>query len=633
RGIETQGINLAADYLGKQFAEMGLKTKLYDGTPFQRFSITTSSKLGPADKNTLTFSTAQSKDYAKGQGKASEIKPFELKLGEDFTPLAAGSSAKFDLPVVFVGYGITAPDAKYDDYAGIDVKGKAVVILRHQPQQANPHSPLGPSPSRHSLFDTKIANAYEHGAAAILFCSSDYQVRSDRDELRRRIGKTIKQLEELALSEPAKKAAEKASEKDPEAELKRLSTTLLDQRKQYLNLLQHPDPLLDFHGAGDGGRGRDMPVFFCRRETIDKVLKPSLGKSLAEIEKQIDEKLQSHSFALPGCRVSGQVDMERRESPVRNIVGVMEGEGPLADETIVIGAHYDHLGYGGTGSAAPGSHDIHHGADDNGSGTVGLLQIARMLSSRDRPLPRRIVFILFSGEERGLLGSAYYIKHPLVPLDKTVAMLNLDMVGRLKDEKLIINGMATGKEFDQLVRRINVQHRFELIKKPEGFGPSDHLSFYAAKVPVMHFFTGTHTDYHRPSDTADKLNIAGIRRIASFVAEIATALAEAPSRPTYQETKAPPMSTGGTRPYFGSIPDYSDEGPGLKLQGVAPDGPASRGGLQAGDVIIRLGESRIGNIVDFDNALRKHKAGEEVQVVVRRGKVEKTLTVTLAPPK
>lgn len=632
RGIDTAGINKAADYIADQFRQLGLKTDLYDGKPFQWFNITTSAKLGPAEKNVLSFRGPEIHRHLQNEPEKLvwDRAVIDLRLDKDFNPLAAGGSAKFDLPLVFVGYGITAPEAKYDDYAGLDVKNKAVVIIRHQPQQTNPHSPLGPSPSRHAPFERKIANAYEHGAAAVIFCTSGGQLRDERDQIERRWQAAVNALAEA-------RAAYKKLEKPTPDETAKYRDEVNRQaaiiQRNGERLTAAADPVLGVHGAGDGSSGREIPVLHCRRDVVDRLLKASTGRGLAETEAAIDQDFKPQSAALADWRAVGRTSILRQDTPARNVVAVIEGEGARADETIVIGAHYDHLGRGGDNSAAPGSREIHNGADDNASGTVALLEIARRLASLDKKLPRRFVLIAFSGEERGLLGSAYYAKHPLVPLDKTIAMLNLDMVGRLKDNKLIASGLGTAAEFEPIVRRLNAQHAFDLIKKPEGFGPSDHSTFYAEKIPVIHFFTGSHADYHRPSDDADKLNIAGIRRISSLVADTATVLAEAPGRPTYQQTKGTPMGSGGTRPYFGSVPDYASEGPGLRLQGVTPDGPAARGGLTGGDVIIQLGDSRIGTIVDFDSALRKHKAGDKLKVVVKRGKEEKTLEVTLDPPK
>ncbi len=244
------------------------------------------------------------------------------------------------------------------------------------------------------------------------------------------------------------------------------------------------------------------------------------------------------------------------------------------------------------------------------------------------------MFVAFTGEERRLDRQRHYVRNPLVPLDSTVAMLNLDMVGRMVDDKLIVHGTGTASEFEPLVDRLAKQFGFQITKKPGGFGPSDHSSFYAKKVPVLFFFTGSHKDYHRPSDDFDKLNISGMRRVGELVADLAVALAEAPERPHYQESgEQENLGGGGDRPYFGSIPDFAQDQPGYALTGVTKGGPAERAGLKAGDIIVEFGTSKIGNLEDFDSALRKYKAGDRVPVVVKRGKEQVKLEVTLDPPR
>ncbi len=250
------------------------------------------------------------------------------------------------------------------------------------------------------------------------------------------------------------------------------------------------------------------------------------------------------------------------------------------------------------------------------------------------PLPRRILFVAFSGEERGLLGSGHYASNPVVPLADTVAMVNLDMLGRLDGDKLIVHGTGTGTGLDALVDRLLGRHRFTAAKEPGGFGPSDHASFYAKKVPVLHLFTGSHGDYHRPSDTADKINYDGMVRLAALVADIVRELATAPERPAYVEVASKMFARGGgDRPYFGSIPDFGKPGGGYAISGVTKDSPAAQGGLQGGDLIVRLGASAIAGLEDFDSALRKHKGGETVPVVVKRDGQEVTLQVVLGPPR
>ena len=625
RGIGTKGLDLAAEYIREQFEAAGLKTALYDGQPFQKFKLTTGAKLGK--QNELQFIGPNTDD-----GKEQKT---VLKLKKDFSPLAIGGSGALNMPLVYVGYGITGKEEMYDDYANVDVKGKAVIIVRHEPEQKNPHSVFdGNKPSRHAFFSTKVSNAYQHGAAAVILVTDEIELK-DRTEAA--VAAWDSAIEELAKKQAEYKKIEKPTREQLDkhrAEIEKLVSQISAFGK---SIEKEYDPVFDLDRAGQDSDARDIPVIHSRRAVVDEMIKAASGKSLSELEQQIDKDFAPQSFELDGWRVAGQITVEREESDVKNVVGVLEGEGPHADETIIIGAHYDHLGYGGPGSAAPGNKDIHNGADDNGSGTAVLLETARRLAGMQGKLPRRIVFIAFTGEERGLIGSAEYAKDPLIPLDKTVAMLNMDMVGRLQKNKLIVQGIDTAKELTAWLEEANekdVQPAFELVKKTGGFGPSDHATFYAKQIPVLHFFTGTHKDYHKPSDDSDKLDIGGMRRSAELVTAMALRIAEAPEKPTYTESKQKPIAArGGDRPYFGSIPDFSSTETGYALSGVAKDSPAEKGGIKGGDVIIQFGDSKIGNLQDIDGALRKFKAGDKVPVVVKRGDKDVKLEVILAPPK
>ena len=504
-----------------------------------------------------------------------------LKLGVDFTPLAAGGSGAFDLPLVFGGYGITAPAEKFDDYAplGDAAKSAATILLRQEPQKDDPHSVFdGNQASQHAALTRKVANASEHEARAVVFCND-----ADADG----------------------------------------------------------DDLMAFTRAGEGSTARTMPVLHLRRSAVDEAVRQALGRPLVEIQKGIDEKLEPASAPLPGWRIRGNVAIDRIETKAKNVLAFLPGKGrPAAGgepavapgETVVLGAHYDHLGYGGGGSLAPGEKAIHHGADDNASGTAVLVEVARRLAA-EGPLARSVLFIAFSGEERGLLGSGHYAANATVPLADTVAMVNLDMVGRLDGDKVIVHGTGTGTGLEQLVDRLVAAHGLEVAKEPGGFGPSDHASFYAKKVPVLHVFTGSHTDYHRPTDTADKINFDGMDRLTQLVIDLVRDLANRPDRPAYIEVAAPAFARGGDRPYFGSIPDFGRPGKGYAISGVSKDSPAAKGGLQGGDRIVRVGDSAIVNLEDFDSALRKHKGGDTIPVVVDRAGTEVTLDVTLGPPK
>jgi hypothetical protein len=264
-----------------------------------------------------------------------------------------------------------------------------------------------------------------------------------------------------------------------------------------------------------------------------------------------------------------------------------------------------------------------------------LIELARRLAARTEQLPRTVVFIAFTGEERGLLGSAHYVKDPLFPLENTVAMFNMDMVGRLTEDKLTVFGTGTASGWDAWLDAEAAERRFTLSKKPEGLGPSDHSSFYAREIPVLHFFTGTHNDYHRPTDDWGKINVAGMHRIVDLLEELVTTTALDDARPEYVEVKgrAEMAARSGSRPYFGSIPDFSGEQSGYAIQGVSPGSPADKAGLKGGDVIIKLGEYPITGLDDFDLALREFSPGEEVSVTVRRGGEEQTFRLTLATPR
>ena len=628
RGLGTKGLDKAADFLAAEFARLGLKTDLFDGTPFQKFKVTTGADLGPSEGNKLVL-------LGPPEREGGEPKKLELALGKDFTPLAMGGNGTFSAPLVFVGYGITAKDLKndfvYDDYAGLDVKGKIVVLIRKEPQQENKDSVFnGAAPSRHAEFQTKLSNASEHGAAAVIMINDSVEFRVRTQDAKKRLADALDALVELRtkfkeIKEPTDDEIAKHAD-----QAEKTATSAAEAAKL---LTGGTDSLLPLTVTGFES-SRKMPVIFCLREKLDGVIKAALGKDLATIEKEIDADLKPQSQELAGWSVNGAVNILRKESEVKNVIAVLEGEGPLANETIVVGAHYDHLGFGGAGSLAPWTTAIHNGADDNASGTATLLEAAQRLATSGKKPRRRIVLIAFTGEERGLLGSAYYVKNPRFPLESTIAMYNLDMVGRLKDNKLAVYGTSTAKHFDSMVEELSKKMGFVLTKYEGGFGPSDHSSFYSRKIPVLHFFTGTHTDYHRPSDDADKLNIEGMRRVADILVEIIERTDATDSRPEYVENKKfegiASIPGGERRASLGTMPDYnSGKIDGVLLEVIMPGGPAEKAGLKAGDVLVKLGESNIASIEDFEGALRKHKPGDKVKLKAKRGTEEVELEATL----
>ena len=336
----------------------------------------------------------------------------------------------------------------------------------------------------------------------------------------------------------------------------------------------------------------------------------------------------------PGARSAGITGKRGR-----NVIGILPGHDPqLRREAVIVGAHYDHLGggvYGSLDSDTAGS--IHNGADDNASGAAALIHIARALAAD--PPARTVVFIAFAGEEQGLLGSADYVKDPLYALDRTVAMINLDMIGRLRDRKLIVYGTATAKEFPALLDSLNWYQGFDLRKQGDGYGPSDQSYFYAAGRPVLHIFTDLHEDYHRPTDDWQKVNFEGMARIIDFTAGLTSALGGRGAPLTFVEVPRPTSHAMADRAaaqdagssygaYLGSIPDMTSSPGGVRLMGVRKDSPADRAGLRAGDVITRIGDQGVPDLQAMTNALRSFKPGDTTEIVVIRDDRPLTLKVT-----
>jgi hypothetical protein len=318
----------------------------------------------------------------------------------------------------------------------------------------------------------------------------------------------------------------------------------------------------------------------------------------------------------------------------KNVIGILPGRNPvLRNETVIVGAHYDHLGLGGFGSLDPDSTgQVHNGADDNASGSAMLIQIASRLA--ESPPARTVVFIAFSGEELGLLGSAHYVREPIYPLAETIAMINLDMVGRLRDRRLIVYGSGTAKEFPALLDSLNWYAGFELKSQGDGYGPSDQSSFYAFGRPVLHIFTDLHEDYHRTTDDWEKINIDGFKRVTNFTVGLVTALANRPSQLTPSATLPPTVTGSGEREgygaYLGTIPDMSDNPGGVRLLGVRAGSPAEKAGLRGDDIITRIGTMEVGDLQAMTQALRSHQPGDTVNIVVRRGDRFTTVRATLS---
>jgi hypothetical protein len=320
----------------------------------------------------------------------------------------------------------------------------------------------------------------------------------------------------------------------------------------------------------------------------------------------------------------------------QNVVAVLRGTDPtVRDEFIVIGAHYDHLGRATTYAQDPEAKDaIRNGADDNASGTAAVMELARILSA-NRPR-RSIIFANFSGEELGLLGSQWFVGHPPVPLERVVAMINFDMVGRLKNDKLIVYGTGTASELNAMIDSANASLDGGALKVSgisDGYGPSDQTSFYAKDIPVLHFFTDQHEDYHRATDDVEKINAAGEARVVDLALRVVRSIANRPSHLTFVRLPAPQQRMGGRegqQTYLGSVPDMSaTDVVGMRLMGVRPDSPADKGGLKTGDVIIEFAGTQVKDLYSYTDALYAHKPGDIVKIVVLRGTERVELTVTL----
>jgi hypothetical protein len=379
-------------------------------------------------------------------------------------------------------------------------------------------------------------------------------------------------------------------------------------------------------GRMTGSPGSDSAAEYLARRFAEAGLQPSRNGWYQEFPIAAD---------APGARRAALVTRKGR-----NVIGILPGSDPeLRREALIVGAHYDHLGGGEIGSLNPDSSGkVHNGADDNASGAAALIHIAHALAAH--PPQRTIVFIAFAGEELGLLGSAHYVKDPLYALDRTIAMINLDMVGRLRDRKLLVYGTATAREFPALLDSLNWYQGFDLRKQGDGYGPSDQSSFYGAGRPVLHLFTDLHEDYHRTTDDWQKINFEGIARVIDFATGLARALGGRAEPLTFVNV-APPAThamadrsdssatmSSGYGAYLGSIPDMTSSPGGVRLMGVRKDSPADKAGLRAGDIITRIGRQDVADLQAMTNALRSFQPGDTAEIAVRRGDDSLTMQVT-----
>jgi Peptidase family M28/PDZ domain len=546
----SEECRLAAEYIESDFKSVGL-VPFFDNSYLQAFPVITDVEL--TANNKLEIKTGD--------------RTFKPKLYDDFITLSFSGDTKVEGILVFAGYGISAPDIEYDDYAGIDVMDKIVLVLREHPEMNVPHSKF----DDHSSLRKKATVARDKGATAIIFVNG-YNPHKDDDEL--------------------------------------------------INL-----------SYDQAGPMNDFAVINIKRNLVEKLFKTQDLDFKAYQSNIVDTKSPA-SFSFNNTKVSITTQVNEIVVDSWNVAGYLEGNDPrLQNEYIIIGAHFDHLGMGENNSLYRGEElQIHNGADDNASGTAGVLELAEKFSAYKDKLKRSIVFATFSGEEEGLLGSAYFVNNLPVSTEDIAMMINMDMIGRLNDDKsLIVYGTGTSSNFKDLLTEYN-ENKFDLTFNDEGYGPSDHSSFYSKKIPVLFFFTGTHEDYHKPSDDTEKINFAGEEEVLKYIYKVALDLDNTDTRPDYIAVKRKDSGNlSGIKVKVGTIPDFAGNVDGYKISGVSEGSPAQIAGLVGGDIIIEFGGKKISNIYDFTYALGDYVPGDLVNVVVKRGKDEIEFQVELAP--
>ncbi len=544
----TPGADKAAEYISLQFKKAGLKPLGDSRSYFQKFSFIKGIKLG--GQNKLEFEIDKSKT--------------ELGLGQDFYPLSFSSSGDVNGEVVFAGYGISAPELDYDDYKGIYVRDKIVLVLRYTPEGYNAESPF----YNYAALRYKAMNARENGAKAIIFVTP-YSQDEEED----------------------------------------LTSVGLDS------------------SYSDSG----IQSLIIKREKAQELLL-STGTNLKKLEQNLADKKNS-SFLISRTKAAIKTELLEEKGESSNVIGLLEGSDPiLKNEFIVIGAHYDHIGLGERNSRSNNNDtlgSIHNGADDNASGVAGLIELSEFFSCRKGSLKKSLVFIAFSAEELGLIGASYYVDNPKVPLDKTVAMINMDMIGRLDQDKLTVFGVGSSPHWKVLVNEANTDFNFEISLNNSGFAPSDQSVFFAKKIPVLHFFTGLHADYHTPGDDWEKINPLGERKVLELISELIVELNSTQEKIAFSNVIEPEKGSTKFNVYLGTIPDYSNQVEGVKLMGVKEGSPADKAGILGEDTIIQFNGMAIKNIYDYVYALGKSKAGIPTSLVVLRN--YKPLSLIIVP--
>lgn len=492
----------------------------------------------------------------------------DFARGDDFEAFLTSGSGVVESEVVFVGHGIRERALGWDDYAELDVEGKVVLVLDYRPELPRFRDARV---ARHMTRAAKIFAARDRGAAAVLIAPSHPQLPGL----------------------PAGAGAETISP-----------------------------------GSSDVG----LPALAISRSAAERLVAAAPGPPLAARQLALERGGAPTSSPL-GIRARIDVSIERRLGEVRNVVGLLPGhDARVGREAVVLGAHYDHLGLGGYGSLDPaGPGQIHNGADDNASGTAGLLELARLLA-RGPALRRSVVFVAFTGEEAGLAGSRHYAAHPALPLSDTVAMFNLDMIGRLADGGLTVFGTETSGAWPGLVRRADRGIGLHPELSEGAIGPSDQTPFATRGVPAVFFFTGLHDDYHRPSDDVERLDLDGLARVVGLTYRVLRAVSDGRGNPVPPSRAGAQVAshTRGYGAYLGTVPTFGGAPVrGVRLQAVQPGSPAAAAGLRADDVIVGFAGSSVTNLQELALLLARHRPGEEVEIVARRGEQTHRMSAVL----
>jgi len=541
----TEEDRLAAHYIAEEFSKAGLQLMADGG--LQAFEVITDLETG--DMNYL------------------RIGEKDAGLSEDFTPFPFTANKESSAGVVFAGYGfeIDKEEVKWNDYEGLDVRGKWVIVLRGSAE-------IDSTVSAFHAFSNdrdKAMLASDKGAAGILFVSGpNFDPEDKLIDLERREGKV------------------------------------------------------------------SIPAIHISRKTADLILSKA-GTSTEVLENKLNTTGEPSSFTID-ITISAGASVQPTTTTTYNVIGYLEGSDPkMADQHIVIGAHYDHLGMGGIRSSSrkPDTTAAHNGADDNASGVAALVEIAEALSLGPVPSSNSYLFIAFGAEEMGLLGSKHYVNNPLLPLEDIRVMINLDMVGRLRNQQLQVGGVGTAKESEKIVTQLIRHDSLDLSTTREGFGASDHSSFYGKDIPVLFMTTGAHTDYHTPEDDIEQINLQGMVSIADYTSMIALHIDQMDSSLTYQEAgpKVRPQGRRGSRITLGIMPDFTDndDKDGMRVDFVTPGKPAYNGGMKKGDYIMEIEGQPVNGIYDYMYRLKSINKGQIIVVTVKRDEKELDLLVQL----